>query len=82
VFVRFRNVEGGFLLNNPIDLLHLYNAAHLQTHGEIILDEAIIFTRRRLEMMLPSVEGSFQSTTSLHMRKMLPCMRRYCNLQS
>ncbi|PAN16832.1 hypothetical protein PAHAL_3G089700 [Panicum hallii] len=59
VFVRFRNVEGGFLLNNPIDLLHLYNAAHLQTHGEIILDEAIIFTRRRLEMMLPSVEGSF-----------------------
>ena len=57
VFVRFKTVEGGFLGNNPIDLLNLYNAAHLRTHGEIILDEAILFTRRHLEIILPFVEG-------------------------
>jgi hypothetical protein len=38
--------------------LSLYNAAHLQTHGETILDEAIVFTRKRLETILPSLEGS------------------------
>ncbi|CAN6331118.1 unnamed protein product [Urochloa humidicola] len=58
VFARFKNVDGGFLVNNPIDLLNLYNAAHLRTHGEIILDEAILFARRRLEIILPFVEGS------------------------
>jgi hypothetical protein len=58
VFVRFKTVEGGFLANNPIDLLNLYNAAHMRTHGEVILDEAILFTRRHLEMIFPFVEGS------------------------
>ncbi|KAJ1261198.1 hypothetical protein BS78_09G009600 [Paspalum vaginatum] len=58
VFVRFKDAEGGFLANNPTELLSLYSAAHLKTHGEIILDEAITFTRRRLETILPNVEGS------------------------
>ncbi|KAJ1261197.1 hypothetical protein BS78_09G009500 [Paspalum vaginatum] len=35
----------------------LYNAAHMRTHGETILDEAILFTRRHLETMLPHLEG-------------------------
>jgi len=58
VFVRFKDQEGSFLANNPVELLSLYNAAHLGTHGEIILDEAAIFTRTRLETILPSLEGS------------------------
>ena len=58
VFVRFKDAEGGFLANKPIDLLRLYSAAHFRTHGEIILDEAITFTRSRLEIMLPYLQGS------------------------
>nr|QLR06791.1 terpene synthase clade-III-ancestor [synthetic construct] len=58
VFVKFKDEEGSFIANNPRDLLSLYNAAHLGTHGETILDEAISFTRRRLETILPYLEGS------------------------
>lgn len=58
MFVRFKDGLGGFLVNNPTDLLNLNNAAHLRTHGEIILDEAVLFTRRHLEMILPFAEGS------------------------
>jgi len=42
-------------------LISLYNAAHLRTHGETILDEAISFTRGCLNSMLPYLnqEGTF-----------------------
>ncbi|WVZ95807.1 LOW QUALITY PROTEIN: hypothetical protein U9M48_041523 [Paspalum notatum var. saurae] len=58
VFVKFKDEEGGFLVDNPTDLLSLYNAAHMRIHGEKILDDAILFTRRRLEAMVPCMEGS------------------------
>ncbi|CAN6231562.1 unnamed protein product [Urochloa humidicola] len=58
VFARFKDQDGSFFAKNPVDLLSLYNAAHLGTHGETILDEAIAFTRTRLETILPSLEGS------------------------
>lgn len=58
MFVRFKEVEGGFLANRPIDLLRLYNAAHFKTHGEKILDEATTFTRSRLEIIIPYMQGS------------------------
>ena len=56
--MRFKDQEGSFLANNPVELLSLYNAAHLGTHGEIILDEAVVFTRTHLEAILPSLDGS------------------------
>ena len=58
VFVRFKDDEGGFLVDSPKDLLNFYNAAHMRTHGEVILEEAILFGRRRLETMIPYMEGS------------------------
>ncbi|KAF8725627.1 hypothetical protein HU200_020168 [Digitaria exilis] len=58
VFGRFKDEDGGFLADNPADLLSLYNAAHMRTHGEIILDEAILVTRRRLEITLSSMGES------------------------
>jgi hypothetical protein len=58
VFARFKHQERSFFANDPVDLLTLYNAAHLGTHGETILDEAIVFTRKHLETILPSLEGS------------------------
>jgi hypothetical protein len=56
VFVRFKDEDGGFLADNPADLLSLYNAAHMRTHEEIILDEAILFARSCLETSLCSME--------------------------
>ncbi|RLN28275.1 beta-sesquiphellandrene synthase-like isoform X2 [Panicum miliaceum] len=58
VFARFKNEEGGFLADNPEDLLSLYDAAHMRMQGETILDEAILFTRRRLETVLRNMEES------------------------
>ncbi|KAL6864800.1 hypothetical protein ACP4OV_015951 [Aristida adscensionis] len=58
VFVKFKDKDRGFSLKNPVDLLNLYNAAHLGTHGERILDEAVLFTRRHLGTTLPSLGGS------------------------
>ncbi|KAL6885621.1 hypothetical protein ACP4OV_010400 [Aristida adscensionis] len=58
VFTRFKDEDGNFSTNNLIDILRLHNAAHLRTNGEIILDEAVLFTRRRLEEMLPYQEES------------------------
>jgi len=58
VFVRFKDEEGGFLVDGPKDLLNLYNAAHTRTHGEAILDKAILFSQRRLETMIPYMEES------------------------
>ncbi|WVZ95781.1 hypothetical protein U9M48_041504 [Paspalum notatum var. saurae] len=57
VFTRFKDDEGAFPADNPAELLSLYNAAHMRTHGETILDEAILFTTRHLEAMLPYLEG-------------------------
>ena len=57
VFVRFQDEEGGFLVDGPKDLLNLYNAAHMRTHGERVLEEAMLFSQRCLETMIPYMEG-------------------------
>jgi len=53
VFVRFQDEEGGFLVDGPKDLLNLYNASRMRTHGEVILEEAVLFSQTRLERMIP-----------------------------
>nr|ABR09288.1 monoterpene synthase [Zea mays]ABR09289.1 monoterpene synthase [Zea mays] len=53
VFAKFRDEQGGFAANNPRDLLNLYNAACLRTHGETILDEAASFTSKCLKSLAP-----------------------------
>uniref|UniRef100_A0A0D3F4V4 Terpene synthase N-terminal domain-containing protein n=1 Tax=Oryza barthii TaxID=65489 RepID=A0A0D3F4V4_9ORYZ len=58
-FLQFRDEDGIFEAEDARDLLSLYNAAHLTTHGEGILDEAISFTKRQLRSLMPKVvEGS------------------------
>lgn len=54
----FRDDQGNFTAKNPRDLLCLYNAAYLRINGEIILDEAISFTSKCLELIVPYMEGS------------------------
>ncbi|CAO2150120.1 unnamed protein product [Urochloa humidicola] len=52
VFNKFRDDTGSFnitLSNDPRGLLSLYNAAHMAVPGEMVLDNAISFTRCHLE---------------------------------
>lgn len=58
VFEKYLDNDGTFVAKTPRELLSLYNAAHFSTHGEIILDKAICFTKRSLETKLPYLVGS------------------------
>ncbi|KAI3468316.1 hypothetical protein Pfo_024979 [Paulownia fortunei] len=56
IFHKFTEIDGKFknyLKGEPKGLLSLYEAAHLRTHGEDILDEALSFTTAHLESIAP-----------------------------
>ncbi|KAI3468317.1 hypothetical protein Pfo_024980 [Paulownia fortunei] len=56
IFHKFTEIDGKFknyLNGEPKGLLSLYEAAHLRTHGEDILDEALTFTTAHLESIAP-----------------------------
>ena len=55
-------------------LLSLYNAAYLGTHGEIILDEAISFTRNYLVSALADLKPPLTTQVSLDLET--PLCRR------
>nr|QLR06789.1 terpene synthase clade-I-ancestor [synthetic construct] len=57
VFLKFRDDEGNFASNDTRSLLALYNAAHLRTHGEEILDNAIVFTKNHLQSVVEDLES-------------------------
>lgn len=55
IFNKFKDSNGKFketLTGDPMGLLSLYEATHVRTHGEDILDEAFAFTTSQLESML------------------------------
>ncbi|XP_061961821.1 valerianol synthase TPS1G-like [Populus nigra] len=55
VFEKFHDTEGKFkesVLNDPKGMLSLYEATHLSTPGEHILDEAFAITKTHLESFL------------------------------
>nr|CAB3495950.1 unnamed protein product [Digitaria exilis] len=56
VFVKFRDDHGNFASGDVNSLLVLYDAAHLRTRGEEVLDSAIAFTRIRLRSLIDSLE--------------------------
>ncbi|XVE79240.1 hypothetical protein DITRI_Ditri14bG0042100 [Diplodiscus trichospermus] len=52
VFNKFKNSDGMFkeeLASNIKEMISLYEASHWGVHGEVILDEALAFTRMHLE---------------------------------
>jgi len=58
-FNKFKNEDGSFISgieNDPKGLLSLYNAAHLLTHDEGTLEDAILFSRRHLESIQSSLK--------------------------
>ena len=74
VFKCFQDKEGNFVARDTKSLLSLYNAAYLRIHGEQVLDEAIIFTRRQLEAVLDSLESTLADEVSLTLQT--PLFRR------
>ncbi|THU60016.1 hypothetical protein C4D60_Mb07t08190 [Musa balbisiana] len=68
VFNKFKDEGGSFMriLGSDVKgLLSLYNAAHLGTHREIILDEAISFTRNHLLSALGDLKPPLTIQVSL-----------------
>ncbi|CAL9765696.1 unnamed protein product [Musa acuminata subsp. burmannicoides] len=77
VFNKFKDEKGSFMCTLESDvkgLLSLYNAAHLGTHREIILDEAISFTRKHLLSALGDLKPPLTTQVSLDLET--PLYRR------
>ena len=74
VFLSFKDKEGNFVGEDTRSLLNLYNAAYLRTHGEKLLDEAIIFTATHLEGVLEQLESPLANEVSLALEA--PLFRR------
>nr|WBO38674.1 terpene synthase 3 [Aquilaria agallochum] len=55
VFKRFKNTKGEFETEDARTLWCLYEATHLRVDGEDILEEAIQFSRKKLEALLPEL---------------------------
>ncbi|RWR93512.1 terpene synthase 1 [Cinnamomum micranthum f. kanehirae] len=83
VFMKFKDEEGRFkrtLAGDTRSLLSLYEAAHMGTHGENILDEAIAFTREHLNSALPCLHPPFSTLVELALE--LPLRKRIERLQT
>jgi hypothetical protein len=52
VFEKFRDEQGNISSDATSCLLMLYDAAHLRTHGEEILDNIITFNKSHLQSLL------------------------------
>lgn len=60
IFNKYKEIDGKFseaITGDPIGLLSLYEAAHLRTHGEALLDEALAFTTYHLKSLAKSLDS-------------------------
>ncbi|KAH6757576.1 hypothetical protein C2S51_038724 [Perilla frutescens var. frutescens] len=63
IFQRFIGDDGKFKNDVKDDhegMLSLYEAAHLRTHGEDVLDEALLFTSAHLNSIAPHLSSPFK----------------------
>lgn len=56
VFIKFRDDQGNFASAGVNGLLMLYDAAHLRTRREEVLDSAVTFTKILLQSVMDSLE--------------------------
>ncbi|KAK7313005.1 hypothetical protein VNO77_37322 [Canavalia gladiata] len=74
VFKKFMNEDGNFnerLTMEVEGMLSLYEAAHIRTHGEDILDEAIVFTFTHLKLMRSQLSPSFVAKINYSLKRPL-----------
>ncbi|XP_050370267.1 (-)-alpha-pinene synthase-like [Argentina anserina] len=58
IFSKFKDAQGSFqksLSTDVLGLLSLYEATHFRVHGEEILEEALVFTTKNLELAISQV---------------------------
>lgn len=82
-FSRFKGEDGKFkesLAEDSRGMLQLYQAAHLGTPSEDIIDEALIFSRHHLESLTSNHAASVSPHLSTHIKNAL-CRARYHNLE-
>lgn len=83
VFDRFKGEDGKFkesLLGDVRGLLQLYQAAHLGTPSEDLMEEAKSFTRNQLESLVVQETSIIHSHLSTHIRNAL-YRPRYHNME-
>ncbi|KAF5743999.1 casbene synthase chloroplastic-like [Tripterygium wilfordii] len=67
LFNKFKDDHGNFkeyLKSDVKGLLSLYEASHLSLHGEVILDEALTFTRTHLTSLIPPLSHNLAEHVS------------------
>uniref|UniRef100_A0A0D3GWQ9 Sesquiterpene synthase n=1 Tax=Oryza barthii TaxID=65489 RepID=A0A0D3GWQ9_9ORYZ len=74
IFQHFKDKEGSFVVDDTRSLLSLYNAAYMRTHGETVLDEAVVFTSNRLRSELKHLKSPVADEVSLALD--IPLLRR------
>lgn len=81
VFLKFRDEQGNISTDNVSCLLTLYDAAHLRTRGEEILDNIISFNKSRLQSLM---ETSLEPNIKEEMRFTLetPRFRRVSRVEA
>ncbi|CAN6810654.1 unnamed protein product [Brassica oleracea] len=82
-FSRFKGADGKFMESLAEDIrgmLQLYQAAHLGTPSEDIMDEALSFTRHHLESLTGNHAANVSPHLSTHIKNAL-CRARYHNLE-
>ena len=75
MFNIFKSGDGSFvsdITNDTKGLLGLYNAAHLLTHNEGALEEAILFARHHLELERSTLKSPFSEQVTRALRIPLP----------
>ncbi|XVE80509.1 hypothetical protein DITRI_Ditri14bG0145700 [Diplodiscus trichospermus] len=74
VFNRFTDEKGNFkasLISDVRDLLELYEAAHLQVHGENILEKALAFTTSHLKLAVTMVDSPLSTQVANALKRPL-----------
>uniref|UniRef100_A0A0D9X4T0 Sesquiterpene synthase n=1 Tax=Leersia perrieri TaxID=77586 RepID=A0A0D9X4T0_9ORYZ len=74
IFLRFKDIEGNFPAYDVRSLLGLYNAAHIRTHGDEVLDRAIAYSKSRLKAELEHLESPLKGEVSFALET--PLFRR------
>ncbi|XP_071737920.1 beta-caryophyllene synthase-like [Rutidosis leptorrhynchoides] len=86
VFNSYKDVSGSFknsLANDVESLLELYEATYLRVEGEVVLDNALIFTRTRLyDIANDLVHSNSIMSTRIHVALKQPIHKRLPRLEA
>ncbi|KAK1440628.1 hypothetical protein QVD17_06457 [Tagetes erecta] len=84
IFNKYKDNNGSFkesLTNNVQDMLELYEATYMRVPGEVVLDDALVFTRNQLQKVTkdplrwnctPSLSKHIEEALERPIRKRLP----------